>query len=38
MKFLKALMGKTKRDRIRNAHIKEELRMQDIQSQIEKNR
>jgi hypothetical protein len=27
MKFLRAVMGKTKRNRIRNAYIKEELRM-----------
>jgi hypothetical protein len=31
-------MEKTKRDRIRNAHIREELRMGDIQNQIEGNR
>jgi hypothetical protein len=39
MKFLRATMGKTRRDRIRNAHIREELRMdihkEDIQNQIE---
>jgi hypothetical protein len=38
IKFLKAIMGKTKRDRIRNAHVTEELRMEDIQNQIEGNR
>jgi hypothetical protein len=38
MKFLRAIMGKTKKDRIRNAHIGEELRMGDIQNQIEGNR
>jgi hypothetical protein len=37
MKFMRALMGKTKRDRIRNAHISEELRMEDIWNQVEKN-
>jgi hypothetical protein len=37
-KFLRAMMGKTKRDRIRNAHIREELRMEDIQNQIEGNK
>jgi hypothetical protein len=31
---LRAIMGRTKTDRIRNAHIKEELRMADIQNQI----
>jgi hypothetical protein len=31
-------MGKIKRDRIRNAHIREELRMEDVQNQIEGNR
>jgi hypothetical protein len=34
MKFLTAIMGKTKRDRIRNAHTREELRMMDIQNQM----
>jgi hypothetical protein len=38
MKFLRAIMGKTMKDRIRNAHIREELRMEDIQKQIEGNR
>jgi hypothetical protein len=38
MKLLTAIMGKTKRNRIRNAHIREELRMQDIKNQIEENR
>jgi hypothetical protein len=28
-------MGKTKKDRIKNAHIKEELRMEEIQNQTE---
>jgi hypothetical protein len=30
MKFLTEIMGKIKRKRIRNAHIREELRMEDI--------
>jgi hypothetical protein len=30
------MMGKTKRERIKNAHITEELRVEDIQKQIEK--
>jgi hypothetical protein len=38
MKFFRAIMGKTKRDRIKNAHIREELRMEDIQNQIKGNR
>jgi hypothetical protein len=38
MTFLTAIMGKTKKDRIRNAHIREELRMEDVQNQIEGNR
>jgi hypothetical protein len=38
MKFLRLIMGKTKRKRIRNANIREELRMEDIQNQIERNR
>jgi hypothetical protein len=35
LKFLRAVMGKTMRDRIRNAHIREELRMENIENQIE---
>jgi hypothetical protein len=31
-------MGMTKRDRIRNAHIREELRMENIQNEIKGNR
>jgi hypothetical protein len=38
MKFLRAIMGKTKKDSIRNAHIREELRMEDIQNQIKGHR
>jgi hypothetical protein len=34
MKFFRAIMGKTKRDRIRNAHIRDELRMEELQNQI----
>jgi hypothetical protein len=37
MTFFRAIMGKAKRDKIRNVHITEKLRMQDIQKQIEKN-
>jgi hypothetical protein len=37
IKFLSAIMGKTKRDRFRNAHIRKELRMEDIQNQTEGN-
>jgi hypothetical protein len=37
MKFLKAIMEITKRDRIIEAHIEEEVRMADIQNQIEGN-
>jgi hypothetical protein len=38
MKLSTATMGKTKSNRIRNAHIREELRMEDIQNQTEGNR
>jgi hypothetical protein len=38
MTFLKAIMGKTERHRIRNAYIREELRKEDTQNQIEGNR
>jgi hypothetical protein len=38
MKILRTIIGKTKRDRIRNAHIREELRIEDIQNQIKGNR
>jgi hypothetical protein len=31
-------MGKTKRDIIRNAHVREELRMEDIHNQIKRSR
>jgi hypothetical protein len=30
IKFLTAIMGKTDRDRMRNTHVTEELRMEDI--------
>jgi hypothetical protein len=36
MKVLRVIMGKT--DRIRNAHIREQLRMEDAQNLIKKNR
>jgi hypothetical protein len=35
MKFLRKVMGEFKRDGIRNADIREELRMEDIQNEIE---
>jgi hypothetical protein len=35
MKLLRAIMQKSKRDRIKNAHIREELRMENIQNRIE---
>jgi hypothetical protein len=38
IKFLNTIMGKTKRNRIRNAHFRKELRLEDIQNQIKKNR
>jgi hypothetical protein len=38
IKFLMAIMGKTKTDKIRNAHIREEVRMEDIQNQTKGNR
>jgi hypothetical protein len=38
IKILRAIMEKTKRDRIRNAYIREELRKKDIQNQTEGNR
>jgi hypothetical protein len=41
-KFLRAITGKAKRERererIRKAHIREGLRMEDTQNQIERNR
>jgi hypothetical protein len=37
-KFLRVITGKAKRDRIRNAHIRGQLRMEDIQNQIKANR
>jgi hypothetical protein len=38
MKFLKAIMAKTKRDGIRNEPSREEVRMEDTENQINKNR
>jgi hypothetical protein len=38
IKFSREIMEKTKRARFRNAHITEELRMENIQNQIETNR
>jgi hypothetical protein len=38
IKILTATMGKTKSNRIGNTHITEELRMEDIQNQMEGNR
>jgi hypothetical protein len=38
MKFLKAIVGKTKRDRIRNSYIRGELKMEEIQNQIRESR
>jgi hypothetical protein len=38
MKFLRSIMGNNKMDSIKNAHITEDLRMEDIQYQIEGNR
>jgi hypothetical protein len=35
MQFMRPKMGKTKIDRIRNAHNREDFRMEDIQNQIE---
>jgi hypothetical protein len=37
-KFLISIMEKTKRDKIRYAHIKEELRREDIHDQIKGNK
>jgi hypothetical protein len=37
MKFLRAIMEKAKRDRIRNSHIRYEPRMEDTQEQMERN-
>jgi hypothetical protein len=38
MKFLREIMGKTRRDRIRNDDIREQLKVDDIKTDIEKNR
>jgi hypothetical protein len=38
MKFLTAIMGMTKRNRIRNTHITEQFRMEDTENQIKGNR
>jgi hypothetical protein len=38
MKFLREIIGKTRRDRIRNDDIREQLKVEDIKIDIEKNR
>jgi hypothetical protein len=38
MEFLRGAVGKTRRDRIRNTHIRGELKMEEIQNQIERRR
>jgi hypothetical protein len=38
MKFLRAIRRKTERHRVRSAHIREELRIEDTQNQVERNR
>jgi hypothetical protein len=38
MKFLRAVVGKARRNRIRNTHIRGELRMEEIQNQTERSR
>jgi hypothetical protein len=38
MNFSSGTMGKTKRDRIRNTYIRGELKMKEIQNQIEESR
>jgi hypothetical protein len=36
MKFLRDIIGKTRRDRIRNDDIREQLKVDDIKTDIEK--
>jgi hypothetical protein len=36
IKFLRKIVGKTRRERIRNTHIRAELKMEEIHNQIEK--
>jgi hypothetical protein len=38
MKFLREIIGKTRRDRIRNDDIREQLKVDNIKIDIEKNR
>jgi hypothetical protein len=38
MKFPRALVGKTRRDRIRNTYIRGELKMEEIQNHIKRSR
>jgi hypothetical protein len=35
MKFLMGTVGRTRRDRIRNRYIREEIKMEEIHNQIE---
>jgi hypothetical protein len=38
MKFVRAIVGKTRRKRIRNTYIRGELKMEGIQNRIEESR
>jgi hypothetical protein len=38
VKFLRAIVGKTRRERIRNTYIRGQLKMEEIQNQIEESR
>jgi hypothetical protein len=38
MKFLRGIVGKTRRGRIRKTYIRGELKVEEIQDQIEENR
>jgi hypothetical protein len=38
MKFLREILGKTRRDKIRNDDIREQLKVDDIKNYIERNR
>jgi hypothetical protein len=38
MKFLEEIVGKTRRERIRNTYIKGELKMGEIQNQVDRSR
>jgi uncharacterized Fe-S cluster-containing protein len=38
MKFLRGILGKTRRDKVRNIDVREQLKVDDIKHDMERNR